>query len=43
LSKIRKIVLENGKEITSEITKKQIEIMESLNISADYVPKNPRV
>jgi transposase len=43
LSKIRKIVLANGKEVTSEITKKQREIMESLNISADYVPKNPRI
>ncbi|MGC9124060.1 MAG: IS1634 family transposase, partial [Thermoplasmata archaeon] len=43
LSKIRKIVLANGKEVTSEITKKQREIMESLNISADCVPKNPRV
>jgi hypothetical protein len=34
LSKIRKIVLANGEEVTSEITKKQREIMESLNISA---------
>lgn len=43
LSKIRKIVLANGKEIVSEITKKQREIMESLNVAIDYVPKNPRV
>ncbi|MGC8681650.1 MAG: IS1634 family transposase, partial [Thermoplasmata archaeon] len=43
LSKIRKIVLANRKEIVSEITKKQREIMESLNVAIDYVPKNPRV
>ncbi|MEM4058678.1 MAG: hypothetical protein QXZ12_08170 [Thermoplasmata archaeon] len=42
LGKIRKIVLANGKEIVSEITKKQREIMESLNVAIDYAPKNPR-
>ncbi|MGC8619392.1 MAG: hypothetical protein ACP5LA_02620 [Thermoplasmata archaeon] len=43
LSKIRKIALANGKKVTSELTKRQKKILESLNISADYVPKNPRV
>ncbi len=39
LSKIRKIILANGKEITSEITKKQRDVMESLNIISYYLPK----
>ncbi|MEM4058707.1 MAG: hypothetical protein QXZ12_08320 [Thermoplasmata archaeon] len=43
LGKIKKIVLANGKEIVSEITKKHREIMESLNVTIDYVPKNQKV
>ena len=43
LGKIRKIILVNGKEVVSEITKKQREIIEKLNLDIEYVPKNPRV
>jgi hypothetical protein len=43
LGKIRKIILVNGKEVVSEITKKQREIIDKLNLNIEYVPKNKRV
>jgi len=43
LGKIRKIILVNGKELVSEITKKQRDIIKKLNLDIEYVPKNPRV
>jgi len=42
LGKIRKIILVNGKELVSEITKKR-DIIEKLNLDIESVPKNPRV
>lgn len=39
LDKIRKIIIANGKEVISEITKKQRGIIEKLNLELGYVPK----
>ena len=38
LHKLRKVILQDGKEITTEITKKQKEILESLGIKPEHVP-----
>ena len=38
LHKLRKVILNGGKEITTEITKKQKEILESLGIKPEHVP-----
>jgi transposase len=38
LHKLRKVILNDGKEITTEITRKQKEILESLGIKPEYVP-----
>lgn len=38
LHKRRKFILQDCKEITKEITRKQKEILESLGIKIEYVP-----
>ena len=38
LHKLRKVILQDGKEITTEITRKQKEILESLGIKPEHVP-----
>ena len=38
LHKLRKVILNGGKEITTEITRKQKEILESLGIKPEHVP-----
>ena len=38
LHKLRKVILNDGKEITTEITRKQKEILESLGIRPEHVP-----
>ena len=38
MHKLRKVILNDGKEITTEITRKQKEILESLDIKLEYVP-----
>ena len=38
LHKLRKVILNGGKEITTEITRKQKEILESLGIRPEHVP-----
>ena len=38
LHKLRKVILHDGKEITTEITRKQKEILESLGIKPEHVP-----
>lgn len=38
LRKLRKVILQDGKEITTEITRKQKEIIESLGIKQEHVP-----
>lgn len=39
LHKLRKVILQDKKELTTEITKKQKEILESLGIRIEHVPK----
>ena len=38
LHKLRKVILQDGKEITTEITRKQKEILESLGIKPEHLP-----
>ena len=38
LHKLRKVILQDGREITTEITRKQKEILESLGIKPEHVP-----
>ena len=38
LHKLRKVILHDGKEITTEITRKQKDILESLGIKPEHVP-----
>jgi hypothetical protein len=38
LHKLRKVILNDGKEITTEMTRKQKEILESLDIKPEHVP-----
>ena len=38
LHKLRKVILNDGKEITTEITRKQKEILESMGINSEHVP-----
>ena len=38
LHKLRKVILHEGKEITTKITRKQKEILESLGIKPEHVP-----
>ncbi|MGP6238841.1 IS1634 family transposase [Cuniculiplasma sp. SKW4] len=38
LHKLRKVILNEGKEITTEITRKQKEILESIGIKPEHVP-----
>ena len=38
LHKLRKVILNGGKEITTEITRKQKEILGSLGIKPEHVP-----
>ena len=38
LHKLRKVILHDGNEITTEITRKQKEILESLGIKPEHVP-----
>ena len=38
LHKLRKVILNDRKEITTEITRKQKEILESLGIKPEHVP-----
>ena len=38
LHKIRKVILQDGKEITTEITKKQKEILSGFTIKPEHVP-----
>ena len=38
LHKLRKVIVNDGKEITTEITRKQKEILESLGIKPEHVP-----
>ena len=38
LHRLRKVILQDGREITTELTRKQKEILESLGIKPEYVP-----
>ena len=38
LHKLRKVILQDGREITAEMTRKQREILESLGIKQEHVP-----
>ena len=38
LHKLRKVILQDGREITTEITRKQKEILESTGIKPEHVP-----
>ena len=38
LHKLRKVMLQDGKEITTETTRKEKEILESLGIKPEHVP-----
>ena len=38
LHKLRKVILNDGREITTEMTRKQKEILESLGIKPEHVP-----
>ena len=38
MHKLRKVILNDGKEITTEITRKQKEILESIGIRPEHVP-----
>jgi hypothetical protein len=38
LHKLRKVILNGGRKITTEITRKQKEILESLGIKPEHVP-----
>ena len=38
LHRLRKVILQDGREITTELTRKQKEILESLGIKPEHVP-----
>ena len=38
LHRLRKVILQDGKEITTETTRKQKEILESIGIRPEHVP-----
>ena len=38
LHRLSKVILQDGKEITTEITRKQKEILESIGIRPEHVP-----
>ena len=38
LHRLSKVILQDGKEITTEITRKQKEILESIGIKPEHVP-----
>ena len=38
LHRLRKVILQDGKEITTELTRKQKEILESMDIKPEHVP-----